>query len=150
MKDKRFFQRLLASFLVLAILPWPLGTGVLRAGWVDDWLQQKTETSPGYFEGQKRGYFTGGSFSARWQQSNDYLFTAMPPKIKAGCGGIDVFLGGFSYLNFEYLVTKLQRIMQAAPAAAFDIALNVLWSRSIHTGICHVKHNIDTCYNPEF
>lgn len=50
----------------------------------------------------------------------------MPPKVKAGCGGIDVFLGGFSYLNFEYLVTKLQRIMQAAPAAAFDIALNVL------------------------
>lgn len=120
------FRGVLTLFVVLALITWPIGSSVSVAGWVDDWLQQKTETSPGYFEGQKRGYFTGGSFSARWPQSNDYLFTAMPPKVKAGCGGIDVFLGGFSYLNFEYLVTKLQRIMQAAPAAAFDIALNVL------------------------
>lgn len=96
------------------------------AGWVDDWIQQKTETSPGYFEGQKRGYMTTGSFSARWYNSNDYLFTAEPPRVKAGCGGIDVFLGGFSFLNFDYLVQKLQRILQSAPAAAFDIALNVL------------------------
>jgi conjugative transfer pilus assembly protein TraH len=126
MKHRILFRRVLAVLILIALMPWPFCQGMPRAGWVDDWLQQKTETSPGYFEGQKRGYFTGGSFSARWQQSNDYLFTAMPPKVKAGCGGIDVFLGGFSYLNFEYLVTKLQRIMQAAPAAAFDIALNVL------------------------
>jgi conjugative transfer pilus assembly protein TraH len=126
MLNKKLVWWVLALFLGFTLLVCPLGPEVSDAGWVDDWLQQKTETSLGYFEGQKRGYFTGGSFSARWQQSNDYLFTAMPPKVKAGCGGIDVFLGGFSYLNFEYLVTKLQRIMQAAPAAAFDIALNVL------------------------
>ena len=35
-------------------------------------------------------------------------------------------MGGFSFLNFEYLVSKLQRIMTAAPAAAFDMALNTL------------------------
>lgn len=126
MKGRKLFRLAVASLCIFIMLIFPIGMAVSIAGWVDDWLQQKTETSPGYFEGQKRGYFTGGSFSARWQQSNDYLFTAMPPKIKAGCGGIDVFLGGFSYLNFEYLVTKLQKIMQAAPAAAFDIALNVL------------------------
>ena len=124
--NKRIILKSIAVLVIIALLLSPIGPDGPMAGWVDDWLQQKTETSPGYFEGQKRGYFTGGSFSARWQQGNDYLFTAMPPKVKAGCGGIDVFLGGFSYLNFEYLVTKLQRIMQAAPAAAFDIALNVL------------------------
>ncbi len=126
MDKKSFFIKVIAVLVAVGFLFSPFSTGVLLAGWVDDWITQKTETSPGYFEGQKRGYFNAGSFSARWQQNNDYLFTAMPPKVKAGCGGIDVFLGGFSYLNFEYLVTKLQRIMQAAPAAAFDIALNVL------------------------
>ena len=126
MDKKSLNLKVFAVLTTIALLFSPFGTREILAGWVDDWLAQKTESSPGYFEGQKRGYFNAGSFSARWQQSNDYLFTAMPPKVKAGCGGIDVFLGGFSYLNFEYLVTKLQRIMQAAPAAAFDIALNVL------------------------
>lgn len=98
------------------------------AGLVDDWLTQKTETPAGYFEGQKRGYYTAGSFSARWPRGNDYLMTITPPKAKAGCGGIDAFMGGFSFLNMDYLVQKLQRMIQAAPAIAFDIALQVLTS----------------------
>jgi conjugative transfer pilus assembly protein TraH len=102
-------------------------------GWVDDWLDQSSSTSPSHFEGQKRGYFTAGNFSARWLNTNDYLFTAETPKIKAGCGGIDVFLGGFSFLDFEYLVDKFQRILQSAPAAAFDIALNVLCEQCSQT-----------------
>ena len=113
-------------YVLVFILNFSFMLTPIHAGWVDDWIQQKTEISPGYFEGQKRGYMTTGSFSARWYTSNDYLFTAEPPRVKAGCGGIDVFLGGFSFLNFDYLVQKLQRILQSAPAAAFDIALSVL------------------------
>lgn len=94
--------------------------------WVDDQLAQSNSTSPSYFEGSKRGYYTGGSFSARWPQSNDYLLTISKPQLKSGCGGIDMFLGGFSFLNSDYLVQKLQRILAAAPAAAFDIALKTL------------------------
>ncbi|MDO3377160.1 conjugal transfer protein TraH [Geoalkalibacter halelectricus] len=95
------------------------------AGWVDDWIDQRTEIAPGYFEGQKRGYYTAGGFSARWNLQKDYLWSVSPPRLKTGCGGIDAFMGGFSFLNADYLVQKLQRIMSAAPAAAFDIALKV-------------------------
>lgn len=98
----------------------------LYAKFLDDWITQKVETSADYLEGQKRGYFTGGSFSARWPAKSDYLVSFDQPRLKFGCGGIDAFLGGFSFLNFEYLVQKLQRIMTAAPAAAFDMALNTL------------------------
>jgi conjugative transfer pilus assembly protein TraH len=93
---------------------------------VDDWITQHTETSPGYFEGQKRGYWTAGSFSGRWQTQNDHLWTVSAPKVKSGCGGIDVFLGGIDLLEFQYMVQKLQNILQVAPAAAFDIALKTL------------------------
>ena len=31
----------------------------IQAGWVDSWLDQKTEAPAGHFEGQKRGYWTG-------------------------------------------------------------------------------------------
>ena len=50
----------------------------------------------------------------------------MPPRVSAGCGGIDIFSGGVGLLDFDYLVEKLQNILQASPAAAFDLALNVL------------------------
>lgn len=110
-----------AAALLIAATP-----GAATAGWVDDWVDQRVETSPGYFEGQKRGYYTGGGFSARWNLRNDYLWSVTPPRLKTGCGGIDAFMGGFSFMDADYLVQKLQRIMSAAPAAAFDVALKVL------------------------
>ena len=91
--------------------------------WVDNWLSQRTETSPGYFEGQKRGYFTGGSLQARWRMSNDSPISVSMPRIRSGCGGVDLFMGGISFLDPEFLVDKFQRIIQAAPALAFDMAL---------------------------
>ena len=120
---------------VRSLLAWFLIVGCLfifsrssYAAWIDDWIQQKTTTSADYFEGQKRHYGTLGGFSARWQPSQDHLFSITPPKFKSGCGGIDVFLGGFSFLNADYLVQKLQNMMNAAPAVAFDMALNTLCS----------------------
>jgi conjugative transfer pilus assembly protein TraH len=99
-----------------------------KANFADDWLQgvQSNQTNASFSKGAQRGYFTGGGFSARWPMTNDNLMTITPPSIKAGCGGIDVFFGGFNMLNPDYLVKKLQRILAAAPAAAFDIALKTL------------------------
>jgi conjugative transfer pilus assembly protein TraH len=116
---------LLRNSLIIITLLCP-GLTYAQNGWVDDWITQHTETSPGYFEGQKRGYWTAGSFSGRWQTSNDALWSVSAPKIKSGCGGIDVFLGGIDLLEFQYMVQKLQNILQVAPAAAFDIALKTL------------------------
>jgi len=116
--------RLAAVMVAVSLICSPVASW--SGGWVDDWVQQKSSTSPSYYEGAKRGYFTGGGFSARWPNNNDYLVTASLPKLKSGCGGIDMFLGGFSFLNTDYLVQKLQNILAAAPAAAFDIALKTL------------------------
>ncbi|SMN15766.1 IncF plasmid conjugative transfer pilus assembly protein TraH [uncultured Candidatus Thioglobus sp.] len=95
----------------------------VNAGWMDDWVDQSTSSGPSYFEGQKRGYFNGGSYSARYRQSNEYLFSVSKPRLKSGCGGIDLFLGGVSFMDPEYLMQKLQRAIQMAPAVAFDLAL---------------------------
>lgn len=122
MKRKQM-KKTIAATLSLAIATTP---ALSWSGWVDDWMTQKTSTSPSYFEGAKRGYYTGGSFSARWPNGTDYPITVTLPSIKSGCGGIDAFLGGFSFMNVDYLVQKLQRILSAAPAAAFDIAMKTL------------------------
>jgi conjugative transfer pilus assembly protein TraH len=99
---------------------------IARSGWVDDWITSKQSASPSSFQGATRGYYTGGSFQAHWKDSNDYLMTVSTPHIKSGCGGIDTFMGGFAFMDVDYLVQKLQRIMSAAPAAAFDIALKAV------------------------
>lgn len=113
---------------ITILLIFTLTISSARAGWLDDWFDQQVSTSPNYFEGQKRGYFTAGSFSARIPTSTDYLISIEKPRLKAGCGGIDIFMGGFSFVNFDYLVQKLQRLIQAAPMVAFQIALNTLSS----------------------
>lgn len=109
-------------FMTTAILP----TQRLQAGFADDWVGQKSGAAPSVFMGSQKGYLNGGSFSSRWPQSDDHLMNISRPTIKSGCGGIDLFLGSMSFLNVDFLVSKLQRILAAAPAAAFDIALKTL------------------------
>ncbi|MCP4156547.1 MAG: hypothetical protein GY757_53025 [bacterium] len=95
--------------------------------WVDDWVDQKVSTGPTTIETQKRGYATAGSISYRFNRSRDYLVSVAPPKFDQGCGGTDLFLGSFSFLQFERLVEKFKNIMSAGLGTfAFDIALNVL------------------------
>src|SRR3546814_12889937 len=64
--------------------------------------------------------------SGRVDVHNDYLMSLSLPKVKAGCGGIDMFLGGMSFLDPDYLVQKLESILQAAPAVAFQYLLETL------------------------
>ena len=110
-----------------------LSVQAAQAGWVDDWLQQHAGSTPNYFSGQQRGYYSGGSFSGRWHSTAEYPVTVEAPRIKSGCGGIDVFMGGFSFMNTDYLVNKLQSILSNAPAVAFDLALKTLCEQCSNT-----------------
>jgi conjugative transfer pilus assembly protein TraH len=95
--------------------------------YIDKWIDQKTVTGPDHFSTQKRGYGTFGSFSARFQSQNEYPISITKPRFEVGCGGIDLFMGGFSFLKFDYLVDKLTKMMGPAAAAfAFQIALGSL------------------------
>lgn len=101
--------------------------GNTNAEWIDDWINQKTYIGPNHYEASSRGYGTLGSVSARWNTSSDYLMGVTYPKYQHGCGGIDLFLGGYHFMKFDHLVKKMQQIMGPAAAAfAFDIALSVL------------------------
>jgi len=64
--------------------------------------------------------------SGRVDVHNDYLMSVTLPKVRAGCGGIDMFLGGMSFLDPDYLAQKLETILQAAPAVAFQYLLETL------------------------
>jgi len=120
-------MRLNKRSIILSLVLVFIAASNSSADWVDDWINQSVVTGPDNFETQKRNYATFGNMSARWSTQADPLVTISKPRFKAGCGGIDAYLGGFSFMEYDYLVQKLQRIMGPAAAAfAFDIALNTL------------------------
>ena len=115
------------SVSALALLAACTATAPAHAqSWAESWFDNVTYTSPGSFEDQTRGYVTAGGMSGRVDVHNDYLMSLTLPKVKAGCGGIDMFLGGMSFLDPDYLVQKLESILQAAPAVAFQYLLETL------------------------
>lgn len=120
--------------------------------YLNDLMSQMKGLQPKAYEGQSRGYFVGGSASVRWGFENEPLVSFTPPSLKVGCSGIDIVMGGFSYLNFEYLVQKLQAILSAAPAFAFKIALKTLCEAcdNVLTSLENIANainqlNVDSC-----
>ena len=52
---------------------------------------------PKVYKGQMAGYATGGGINVRNQVFNRRPLTVTLPSYSAGCGGIDIHTGGFSY-----------------------------------------------------
>ena len=113
--------------LMIAMLVLLMTASALADDWIDNWIEQATTSGPNMFEGQKRGYASAGSLSLRFRNEDDYLVSFAPPRFRAGCGGIDMFLGSFSYLDEEYLMEKLERIITGGIATfVYDIGMSVL------------------------
>lgn len=80
-------------------------------------------TRPQTYDGQRAGYATLGSLYVRTAQRNAQLVNIQLPSIRAGCGGIDIFGGAFSFISKEELVQLMRGIMQNAAGFAFELAL---------------------------
>lgn len=114
--------RILKTLICLAAS----AAGSAHAGWTDDWFNNAVVTGSSSYQNQQRGFYSAGGFQGRLNTAVDHPITVTLPKLKSGCGGVDLFLGGMSFLDADYLVQKFQNIIQAAPALAFDIALKVM------------------------
>ena len=80
-------------------------------------------TEWGGYQDQTGGFYTGGSVFARSKVNNADLFSLQMPHYRAGCGGIDLFLGGFSYINTHQFIQLLRNIGSNASGYAFNLAL---------------------------
>jgi len=80
-------------------------------------------TSPQSYHGQQAGYYTGGSVFLRSPTRDVQLVQLQLPSYRSGCSGIDIFTGGFSYINNDQMVALMQNIMNNAGSYAFTLAL---------------------------
>lgn len=80
-------------------------------------------TPPGAYKGQEAGYYTGGSLYARTRVRDLQIMQMTVPSYRSGCGGIDLFTGGFSFIDSEHLIEMFKDIMNNAKSFAFTLAL---------------------------
>jgi len=103
-----------------AILTVPVHAGLKEA--LDGMLMSNV-TNPGAYHSQTRGGFVMGSIVARSPIRQVNLVAFDPPRINAGCGGIDLFGGSFSFINADQLVALFRSIATNAVGALFYMAI---------------------------
>lgn len=83
-------------------------------------------TAPGMFQTQQRGVISGGSYVGRFGIKSINLVSFDPPRVSAGCGGINLFGGSFSFINAQELTQLLRAIAQNALGLLFQLGLNAI------------------------
>ena len=109
-------------------------------------------TRPQTYDGQRAGFATLGSLYVRTANRNSALINIQLPSIRAGCGGIDLFGGSFSFISKEEMIQLMRGIMQNAAGFAFELALKSM-SPAVQDIVAELRAiiervnamNIDSC-----
>ncbi|MBK1719714.1 conjugal transfer protein TraH [Thiocystis violacea] len=83
-------------------------------------------TAPTAHLGQRRGVLSAGSVVSRNRIVDAHPVSFVPPSFEAGCGGIDLFGGSFSFINVEQFTNLLRSIASNAAGYAFQLALTTM------------------------
>jgi len=86
-------------------------------------------TGPVAYSGQQGGYYSGGNLWVRFPAQQTFsLGNLQMPSVKAGCGGIDIFTGSFSYINSDQIVAMMKAVANGAEAFVFNLAIDAISS----------------------
>jgi conjugative transfer pilus assembly protein TraH len=91
------------------------------------------------YQGQQADYYSGGDLFVRTGVQDSQISRVMMPSVNAGCGGIDLFMGGFSHINSDQLVSLGKAIVSNAIPFGFDLALQT-WAPQIKS----IRDNLQT------
>jgi conjugative transfer pilus assembly protein TraH len=81
-------------------------------------------TAPNVVSNQFRGAISGGGVYVRAPLSNIQVLALDPPRLSSGCGGIDLYLGAFSFITADKLTQFIRNTAQNAAPLAFKMALD--------------------------
>lgn len=116
--------------MLFVVVPTFLCVQTAGAGFVKDYFDatqaMSNVTEGGVREAGAVSTVTGGGFVYRTPRTDFVPFSVTPPSLKAGCGGIDLFLGAFSIPSREEFVSFLKSVGTALPGLAFQLALQTM------------------------
>lgn len=81
---------------------------------------------PTAFQGQSAGYYSLGNVWTRFPQKTTNIANLQLPRARAGCGGIDIFAGSFSFINASEIVAMLKAVANNAVGFAFSLAIDTV------------------------
>ena len=114
-----------AEALILVLLTAPAQAGFV-ADFYDEARSNANVTSSGVLQSGALNTVTGGGFVWRQPRREFVPFSVTPPSLKAGCGGIDLFLGAFSIPSRDEFLSFLRSVGTALPGLAFQLALQTM------------------------
>ena len=117
---------LLAALNAAVLTPAAAGVGDEMQTFFDDAGIRANATGPTAFQGQSAGYYSGGNIWTRFPQKTVSPFNLQLPHARAGCGGIDLFAGSFSFINTAELVAMLKATANNAIGFAFQLAIDAI------------------------
>ena len=114
-------QRIIAAILLLAI------TAQTHAALSDSVNTMFTNvTGASQYTTADRVGFQGGGVAIRSPISPINIVAFDPPRIGAGCGGLNFYGGSFSLINKDQFVSLLRKIAQNSLGLAFKMAIDVV------------------------
>lgn len=129
---RRFLRRSARTLSLVSACHFAL-VGVARAdvasqmnGFFNDAGGAANVTGPTAFQGQSAGYYSLGNVWTRFPQKSVTPFNLQLPSARAGCGGIDLFTGSFSFINASELVAMLKATANNALGFAFKLAIDAV------------------------
>ncbi len=81
---------------------------------------------PTAYQGQSAGYYSLGNVWTRFPQKTTNIANLQLPRARAGCGGIDIFAGSFSFINASEIVAMLKAVANNAVGFAFSLAIDTV------------------------
>lgn len=94
--------------------------------WFDSMSMYSNVTTPQAIQGQTGSFYTGGSIYMRSPVTSYQLGGISAPTFRAGCGGIDIHAGSFSFINVDRFTALLKNIANNALGYAFMIAVQTI------------------------
>lgn len=120
-------KRLMAAAVAATFsLPSSASVQTQMQGWFNEMGAYGNVSGPQVVSGQTGTSYTGGSMYARTPVRNYSLANVAPPSVRAGCGGIDLFAGSFSFINSEQFTALLRNVANNAIGHAFMLAVDAV------------------------
>lgn len=101
-----------------------------RADWIGDFYTSAgagmNVTAAQAISSQSVVGVSGGGLEWRIPNKNFQVVSITPPRLSSGCGGIDMYLGAYSFPNKDAFVQALRNFGQAAIGYFFQLALKTM------------------------
>ncbi len=114
-------QASVVAAILLSIFP----ISIANANSVKSVFDSFSAGDPGVYKTDRATHFYGGNITTRIHQPTPQdLVGFTPPSLKAGCGGIDFYAGGFSMISGDEVVQMARGIAQGAAPYFFNLAVS--------------------------